>query len=514
MSKILLTVCLWVTLIFLSAPQGWSGQDLEDRFINPDSETSKAIFIDVKGASLVNVLKIISKQTGLSFIASHDVEDKSITVYLNKVPLNQALETILSANGLAYEMQGDSNIFLIKPAVKTETTKITKVFQLKYATVSTSKLNSTIDAGGGGKGGSGLEEVLKDSLSTVGKVVVDARTNSLVITDVPAQFDLIESTISKLDVPVPQILIEVEMLDVSKSTEDQMGIKYGANPLAFVGGGTKSTSFPFGPNANKSSSSGSSSSSGTSSSSGSSSSSSSSSGSGSSSSSGSGASSTGFTAAGMTAMLQFMSTTSDSRTLARPRILTLNNETAKIEISADKAISIQQTQTSANGSGSTLNAVTPERYQTGVVLKVTPQANLITREITLAVSPKVIDVTASQVGNNIYDPETRGSDSILKLKDGQSMVIGGLMREQLSKSVNKIPILGDLPLIGSAFRYVDKSKDQRELIIFITPHIIDDNNQMDLKSDSASSVPASGGILNTVDHSQLVNNSLNSYESN
>ena len=162
MSKILLTVCLWVTLIFLSAPQGWSGQDLEDRFINPDSETSKAIFIDVKGASLVNVLKIISKQTGLSFIASHDVEDKSITVYLNKVPLNQALETILSANGLAYEMQGDSNIFLIKPAVKTETTKITKVFQLKYATVSTSKLNSTIDAGGGGKGGSGLEEVLKD----------------------------------------------------------------------------------------------------------------------------------------------------------------------------------------------------------------------------------------------------------------------------------------------------------------------------------------------------------------
>ena len=99
-----------------------------------------------------------------------------------------------------------------------------------------------------------------DALSPDGKVIEDARTNSLIITDVPEQFDIIESTIAKLDVPIPQILIEVEMLDVSKSTADQLGITYGATPLSFTGG-SKSANWPFGPSSGGSSSSGSSSSS-------------------------------------------------------------------------------------------------------------------------------------------------------------------------------------------------------------------------------------------------------------
>ena len=86
-----------------------------------------------------------------------------------------------------------------------------------------------------GNSGGGLEEAIKDALSPDGKVIEDARTNSLIITDVPGQFDIIDSTIAKLDVPIPQILIEVEMLDVSKSTADQLGITYGATPISFTG---------------------------------------------------------------------------------------------------------------------------------------------------------------------------------------------------------------------------------------------------------------------------------------
>ena len=253
MFKSVLAICFWVMVFFLGGTQAWSCEDMEDRFIDPDFTTSKNIFIDVKDASLVNVLKIISQQSNLSFIASQDVADKKITLYLNKVPLNQALHTVLDANGLTYEMQNDSHVFVIKAKEKTEKSKITKVYQLKYATVSSSKLNSTINITGGkssdksaaGISSGGLEEVLKDSLSSDGKVVEDARTNSLIITDVPAQFSIIESTISKLDVPVPQILIEVEMLDVSKSTADQLGVSYGANPLTFTGG-SKLENWPFG----------------------------------------------------------------------------------------------------------------------------------------------------------------------------------------------------------------------------------------------------------------------------
>ena len=515
MFKYILTF-FWVLTLLVGATQLGCSEDMEDRFIDPDLAASKSIFIDVKGASLINVLKIISKQSNLSFIADQDVADKKITLYLNKVPLNQALQTVLDANGLMYEMQDDTNVFVIKAKYKTEKTKITKVYQLKYATVSSSKLNSTISSSSTGSSSSssssastgsatgsssgGLEEVLKNSLSADGKVVEDARTNSLIVTDVPGQFDIIDSTIAKLDVPIPQILIEVEMLDVSKSTADQLGITYGATPITFTGG-SKSVNYPFSTSSAKGEST-----------------SGSTSGSSSSSSSGS---NTGiftpgsFSATGLNAQLNFLTTNTDARTLARPRILTLNNQTAEIEISADTAISLQQVASSTT-TGSSTNSVTVERAPTGVTLKVTPQANLVTREITMAVSPKIIDVILSQVqaaGSKTFDTETRGSDSILKLKDGQSMVIGGLLRSQEDKTVIKLPFLGDLPLIGAAFRSTNKTKSERELIIFLTPHIIDDSNQASLKDESsATSVQAALELQDASNRDQEINNSLNSYE--
>jgi len=518
MFKSTFTIVFLIMAFLLSGTQGWTVENMDDRFINPDISTAKNIFIDVKDVSLIDVLKIISKQSGLSFIASQDVADKKITLYLNKIPLNQAIMTILDANGLMYEMQDESNVFVIKAKYKTEKTKITKVYQLKYATVSSSKLNSALTISGSGsggassssdtsKGGGGLEAVLKDSLSPDGKVVEDPRTNSLIITDVPGQFDIIESTIAKLDVPVPQILIEVEMLDVSKSTADQLGVTYGSGgsftPLIFTGG-SKAVNYPF-----------STSHAGAGSSSGSSSSSSSSSSSGTTSAYTAGS----FNAAGLTAELNFLTTNTDARTLARPRILTLNNQTAQIEISTDQAISVEpsSTSTSSSSSGSTVSTNTIERYTTGVVLKVTPQANFMTREITMAVSPKVVDVIQSQVvasGSKIFDPETRGSDSMLKLKDGQTMIIGGLLREDNTKTVLKLPILGDIPLIGMAFRSVTRSKGERELIIFLTPHIVDNADQPILKEDSSLSVQKALDIENASDRAQEINNSLNNLDSN
>jgi len=513
MIKSILLIFFAALVLLWGGAKGWTGQDLEDRFLNPDFDTSKSIFLDVKDASLINVLKIISQQTGLSFISSHDVDDRKITVYLNKVPLNQALQMILDANGLAYQMQEDSNVFVVTPKLEAEKAKITKVYQLKYATVSTSKLNSTLGNGGGSAatGTSGLEAVLKDSLSKDGKVVQDPRTNSLIITDVPGQFDIIDNTVTRLDVPVPQILIEVEMIDVSKGTGDQLGIAYGTTsftPLQFLGGGSKSTGWPFGPGGNTSQSSQnltSSSSSSSSSSSGSSSGSTT-----------NGVPTTGFTTSNMTATLNFLATQTDSRTLARPRILTLNNETAQIEISTDQAISVQETSATTGTTSSTLNAVTPERYTTGVILKVTPQANLLTREVTMAVSPKVVDVIPSTIqagGQTIYDPETRGSDSMLKLRDGQTMVIGGLLRNESSKSTSKLPLLGDLPLVGAAFRSTITKKTERELLIFLTPHIIDDSAQGNFKGVSSPvSVQAALDIQNADDHALEINNSLNNLD--
>jgi len=529
MFKTVVTACLWATVFLWSGAQVWS-EDIEDRFINPDVDASKIIFIDVKDAALVNVLKIISQQSGLSFIASEDVADRKISVYLNKIPLDQALQTVLDANGLSYQMENNSNVFYVKAKETTAKNLITKVYQLKYATVSSSPLNNTISTTGSGiapassSSGStssastsssstttststfsgGLEAVIRDALSPDGKVVEDTRTNSLIITDAPGQFESIDNAIAKLDVPIPQILIEVEMLDVSKTTADQMGITYGATLMSFTGA-QEATNFPFGIGRGIVSTSG-----------GSSSSSSSSSSTGVSSSNSGPITSGSFNSSpsGPTAVLNFLSTSNDSRTLARPRILTLNNQTAQIEISTDQAISVEPN--SSTSSTNTVTTYTIERVTTGVVLKVTPQANLLTREITLAVSPKVISANPSKVStttNLVYDPETEGSDSMLKLKDGQTMMIGGLMREDTQNDKTKLPFLGDLPLIGAAFRSSNKTKDQRELIIFLTPHIIDDVNQSALKGNNLSnSAAADEEMKDIADRRQEVNDSLNSYE--
>ncbi|MBF0511528.1 MAG: hypothetical protein HQL13_04275 [Candidatus Omnitrophica bacterium] len=519
MFKTCLTISLCIISLGWVMPQVWS-QDTTGVDNSLDAGVVHNIFIDVKDASLVNVLKIISSQTGLSFIQTSDVADKKITVYLNKVPLSKALQMILDANDLTYEMNGD--VFVVKAKQKGSKNLITRVFQLKYATVSASKLNSTISVTSSSatsastsststtsstaKGGTnGLEAVIMEALSPDGKVVEDTRTNSLIITDVENQFPNIESTIARIDVPVPQVLIEVEMLDVSKSTADALGITYGATPLTFTGGSMVSN-WPFGPksgfsNTNNSSSNGSN---------------------GSNNNSNNGSSSTintGWNANGMTAALNFITNTTDARTLASPRILTINNETAQIEISTDQAISISQINSSTTSSLSQ-TSYQPERYKTGVILKVTPQANLLTREITMAVSPKVIDVILSQVqpptGSSvgaIYDPETRGSDSILKLKDGQSMVIGGLMTNQKNTEVTKMPFLGDLPLLGGLFRSTTKIKSERELIIFLTPHIIEENNQLALKEGGQLiSSQSTWEIKKDVERVRTINDTLDIYE--
>ena len=509
MFKLVLKACLWSMVLLVGTTQVWSGEDLEDRFVDSDFSSSKSIFIDVKDASLMNVLKIISQQSGLSFIASQDVADKKISVYLNKIPFNQALQTVLDANGLTYVMQEDSNVFLVKAKETTAKNLITRVYRLKYASVSSSKINSTLSISSSGSssgGGSsstgaastgGLESVIKDALSPDGKVVEDTRTNSLIITDTPGQFDSIESAIAKLDVPIPQILIEVEMVEVDKNVADQLGISYGATPLTFTGG-TMFSNWPFGPTSMNAPGGSSSSSS---------------------SSSSSGSGSTGWNAGGLTAALNFLSTTTNARTLARPKILTLNNQTAQIQISTDAVINFQQTTSSTTSNTQVI--YTPQRATTGVILTVTPQADLITREITMAVSPRDIDIIVSQVQPPLssglgtsYDTQTRGADSILKLKDGQSMVIGGLMDNQDSTVISKLPFLGDLPLIGAAFRSKSVNKNDRELIIFLTPHIIDDSNQAALKGDNsyASTAQTALDMQDASDRAQNINNSLNDYD--
>ncbi len=426
--------------------------DTSSPFIYP--EYSKKISMDFQDALLVNVLKIFSRQSDLNLITSEDIADKRVTVYLDNVSVDEALEQVLRANNLTYEIQGDSDIYIIKPSPQPAVELITRVYRLKHAAVSSSKIRKTlkIETGAGVEIEAdedaetiGITAAISGILTSDGKIIEDPRTNSLIITDIAGNFPHIERTIARLDVPVVQILIELEMLEVTKGTADLIGLKIGSTPLTFTGGQRESL-FPWNeqmlrgreridaPNYTM----------GT------------------------------LNASGLTATLQFIRTQTDTKTLARPRILTLNHEPAQIKIATDEAIG-SATNTSSS-EGTSTQSVEAERVETGISLTVTPQANTLTGEIIMAVVPKVTIARTGGTFNAITfkDPEERASQSILRVQSGDTIVIGGLLRTDISNTTTKIPFLGSIPFIGRAFRHNDKSITEKELIIFITPHILDE----------------------------------------
>ncbi|OGX36228.1 MAG: hypothetical protein A3C36_03880 [Omnitrophica WOR_2 bacterium RIFCSPHIGHO2_02_FULL_52_10] len=432
-------------------------------------EPVKTISMDFSDANLNSVLKIFSQQSGLNFIAAADVASKTIDLYLENVPVEKALERILSANNLTYEIDPASNIFVVQEQPSADRQLMTRVYPLRFATVPSSKLNTTLNFKDESSTptnttsttatavSAGILAAVQSVLSESGAVVQDTRTNSLIVSDFPSQFPLIEQTIARLDVRIPQILIETEMLDISKSTADLFGAKFGQTPVAFTGA-QRALLLPFNQNKairniGK-------------------------------------AGNQGFSFegtedenefttgtlsfAGLTIALEFLRTQTDTRNLARPRIRTLNNETAEISIKTDEAIGLSSTTTSAEGTANT--TAEAERVETGVFLKVTPQANIETREITMAIEPKVIEARTGETfsGQSFKDPEERVTKSILRVNDGDTIVIGGLLRSDLDDIRTRVPVLSRIPVLGAPFKHTNKTESQRELVIFITPHIIDE----------------------------------------
>jgi type IV pilus assembly protein PilQ len=439
-------------------------------------ESYRKISMDFKDASLKNILKIFSEQAGLNFIASQYVQDRTLTLYLDNVPLQEALNKIMSANNLKYELQAGEGVFVVKESGKPEIDLITKIYQLKYARLKGSKLETAITAGatgsssgtgdaaaassaaGSGASASNIEDAVKGVLSANGRLVQDTRTNSLIVTDITDQFDIVEKVIAILDVASPQVMIEVEMLDVSKRTIDQMGVNTTPSLMQLTGSST-TTRFPNFMADGISSLAPQTFNYGT------------------------------LSAAVFSAVLDYLSTDTKTRFLARPRILTMTNESAEIKITTQEAIGQNSITTSSEGTATT--QIQAERFETGVSLKVTPQIDLQTGSITMFIQPTVSQAkTGATFGTTTYkDPEIRSSQTTLMVKNGETIVVGGLIRTNEETTIRKMPLIGDVPLIGALFRHKDKTSEERELIVFITPRIIGNADAIALARTDPASLP-------------------------
>ena len=160
--------------------------------------------------------------------------------------------------------------------------------------------------------------------------------------------------------------------------------------------------------------------------------------------------------------------------------MTLSNESAEIKITTEETTGTITSTASAGGSVGSITT-TPERFETGISLKVTPQIDSQSGTVTMFIQPIVSQTKASPITNPdngvpFRDPEVRTSATTLRVKDGETIVVGGLIKTNDQTAINKMPFFGDLPIIGGAFRHKEKIKEERELIVFITPHIVGQDN--------------------------------------
>ena len=458
--------------------------------VRPQDTTlsAKTVHLNIKSMPLNLILDAISKQTGASFVVEKGLEDRRFSAVFNNLPVRDALRALLEVNGLGYESVGNTNTYVVKELSKTQLRLATKIFRLKniqlYAMGSGSSAASMLSGGSGGaKGGmggggamtapasggggksqmasGGFLDVIKEMVSKQGHLQVYPETNSLIISDLPENFAAIEEILDSLDTPVPQVMIEAYFVEINANNSRQLGIDYGGDTgeLASFQGNSALVSFPWTlnnnaiPFSNKYDTS---------------------------QIQGTIDANTYYSGVSfgilsfqqLTAVLKAIETTGDAQYLSKPKILTLNNKPAEIAATADTVIEFTTEMFTGPGYLGK-QSVTPKRKDTGITLWVTPQVN-DGGTITLAISPVVSRPETSQFfpSSDVVDTQKRYINTTVRVKDGSTVLIGGLLTNDETKTLRRVPLLGHIPIIGYFFSSVSKSAIKRELLIFITPKVV------------------------------------------
>lgn len=491
------------------APKKAKGESSIYKQAEDNTPLDRKVTIRVNNVPIGTFLNSISAQAKINFIMGEEFAGKKVSASLANVTVREALDTLLRVQGLTYQRIGKSDSYVITKRSDEAPDAVTKVYTLNYVSLqpqgsisqdinnimpadttssSFSNTSSNINvfdtagaggagggmggmpgaggASGGGDGGSAILSVIKSVLTKQGKIAVDARTNKLIITDVPEVFPQVESILAELDIKAPQILIEAQVIEVGKGSGLNLGFNWtnetGTWASAGLGGvsavpwdwlgGSKDFWKWLGTDGESSTSTSGATTSGTAKY-------------GSKLGNADGGISADF--GGFSVAFQAMLSNNEARALGKPKVITMNNNPAIITSSRDASIG---TITKENTSTSTTSTSGNERRRVGLTLTVTPQVN---KEgyVTLTVAPSYSDLIPSETGDS-YDTVTRAVSTQVRVKSGQTVVLGGLLQSVEKETVRKVPLLGQIPVIGWFFTNKVSTKSTTDLVIFLTPTVL------------------------------------------
>ena len=440
MNRILFFSLLISFSMTINGQQSWT--DPAYSIIDPSAQENERyrlqdkMSINLKNSDIRNVLTMIGELTGLNIVISPNIED-TITANLENVTVQAALDAILKPNNYSYFVQG--NIIIVKDL---DTQLIgdleSVVIRLKY-------INSN-----------DLQAPMSTVLTSRGSIqsflpvaTISGTTgppNMAIISDVQENIPRILNMVKQLDKPIANINISIKFIETQLDTSKAYGIDWTSNPVQ-IGSATDSLSFPISMN--------------------------------------------NITVATINAnqlsnALRIMQARGKSKLLSSPQVTTLDNHQAETEVSTTVYIEGLNTGGSS-GTGGTSNTNTGnysgmgfygnmntvQEKDIGIKLQVTPRINE-NQIITLLVDATVEALlSAAEITTDKPRSTKRSVKTQVSVYNGETVIIGGLIAENVIQNKKYVPILSAIPLIGYFFRTTSVSKEQRELLMFITPTIVD-----------------------------------------
>ncbi len=420
----------------------------------PRSFSGRRISLDFQDVEVRTILQILAKESGTNIVASDSVNGK-MTLTLKDVPWDQALDLVMQARNLDMRRQG--NIINVAPRdellAKDKSTLqaqkeieelgplYSQTFQLKYKNVEEFRKILRIDDGGSGSGSGNNRNTL---LSSRGSALIDPATNTLIITDNHTVIQKFQKLIEELDVATRQVMVEARIVEAEDGFSRDIGVKFGyqgvdgrnswGSTLSNTGYNS-TTGFTNTPNVNLPVSSATSSI----------------------------ALVRSLASGALGLELSAMQEQNKGKIISNPRVLTQDRKEAVIE--SGQEIPYEE----ATSSGAT--SITFKKAVLG--LTVTPNITPDGQVIMDVKINKDNPITCTTGGIETLCISTRNLQTQAMVEDGGTLIVGGIYEEQNSSVVNKVPLLGDIPVVGNLFKSRARSETRRELLIFITPRIMD-----------------------------------------
>ena len=425
---------------------------------------SAVVSVDFKEADIRQVLRVLSLKSGVDIVAGSDVEGV-VSIKLTNVPWEEALAIILRTYGFTYERNGNIvRVLTVKSKESEEDARVkaqeqepltTNVFPLDYAKAKD------------------VPDVIKEMLSDRGRIKYDERTNTIIVTDISTILAQIKQVIGRLDQRTPQVLIETKVVETRLSKDEKLGIDWSDSLTLSASAASLPSTFPFPGGADL----------------------------GLLSSfvprTGTFSPATGaslprgrvpevggtftfgtLSSTGLSSVLNFLQSRTDTHIVSNPTISALNNQEARIHIGEEYPIPNFSIDPSTGRT--TITGYTPKNI--GTVLDVTPHVNP-SSEIVVDMKPEVIAFTANVTydtgaGNSVSLPRftTQTAQTQVRIRDNETVAIGGLVKQTERKSEVKVPVLGDIPIIGLLFknttRYGGSDPVRQDLLVFLTVRLM------------------------------------------